>query len=145
MSHSCIVSCQSETNTHCTRSSNIGNITARQSVTSLLLWYLNVYHHVHKSPHLSVLKFKPQLSMIPFWANTSLKSLRPSSLFPACLLQPLTPTNSNSSLSTMPSHHFLCFHTYFVLWRFPTRKLFGILSSFICCDICSNFNIIYNT
>jgi len=59
MSHSCIVSCQFETNTHCTRSSNIGNITARQAVSQSHLscydtsMFINMFTKVHISQSLN--------------------------------------------------------------------------------------------
>jgi hypothetical protein len=47
------VSCQFETNPHCTRSSNISNITASQSVTCLLYdtsMFITVFTKAYRSP-----------------------------------------------------------------------------------------------
>lgn len=68
--------------------------------------------------------------MIPFWVKASLKSCLHSSLFPACLLQPHTPSICNASLWTTSSHLFLGFPTD--RWPSINKFIVTVNSKFWC-------------
>ena len=67
----------------------------------------------------------------PFRALASLTIRLHSSLFSALLLHPLIPSSRNTSLWTTPAHLVLGRPTGLVVWKFPFKTFFGILSSSI--------------
>ena len=67
----------------------------------------------------------------PFRALASLTRRRHSSLFVALLLHPLVPSSCSTSLWTTSAHLVLGLPTGLVVWNFPFRTFFGILSSSI--------------
>ena len=67
----------------------------------------------------------------PFQALASLIRRLHSSLFSALLLQPLIPSSCNASLWTTSAHLVLGLPTGLVVWKFPFKTFFGILSSSI--------------
>ena len=67
----------------------------------------------------------------PFWALASLTRRFHSSLFVALLLHPLVPSSCSASLWTTSAHLVLALPTGLVVWKFPFRIFFGILSSSI--------------
>ena len=67
----------------------------------------------------------------PFQALASLISRLHSSLCTALLLHPVIPGSCNASLWTTSAHLVLGFPTGLVVWKFPFRTFFEILSSSI--------------
>jgi len=67
----------------------------------------------------------------PFQALASLIRRLHSSQFAALLLHPLIPSSCNASLWTTSAHLVLGLPTSLVVWKFPFRTFFGILSSSI--------------
>jgi len=65
----------------------------------------------------------------PFRALASLTRRLHSSLFAALLLHPLIPSSFSASLWTTSAHLVLGLPTGLVVWKFPFRTFFGILSS----------------
>jgi len=65
----------------------------------------------------------------PFQALASLISRLHSSLCTALLLHPVIPGSCNASLWTTSAHLVLGFPTGLVVWKFPFRTFFEILSS----------------
>ena len=67
----------------------------------------------------------------PFRALASLTRRLHSSLFVAVLLHPLVPSRCSASLWTTSAYLVLGLPTGLVVWKFPFRTFFGILSSSI--------------
>jgi hypothetical protein len=67
----------------------------------------------------------------PFRAFASLIRCPHSSLFAALLLHPLIPSSCSASLWTTSAHLLLGLPTGLVVWKFPFRIFFWILSSYI--------------
>jgi len=67
----------------------------------------------------------------PFRALASLIRRLHLSLFAALLLHPLVPSSCSASLWTTSAHLVLGLTTGLVVWKFPFRTFFGILSSYI--------------
>ena len=92
-----------------------------------ILLFLVFFHRTHPSIHL--------WRYSSFWALASLirclhRCLH-SSLFAALLLYPLIPSSCSTSLWTTSAHLVLGLPTGLVVWKFPFRTFFGILSSSI--------------
>ena len=67
----------------------------------------------------------------PFRALASLVRRLHSSLFASLLLHPLIPSSCSASLWTTSAHLVLGLPTGRVVWKFPFRTFFGIISSSI--------------
>jgi len=85
-------------------------------------------------PHIQWVRTDPSIHpwrYSPFRALASLITCLHSSLFAALLLHPLIPSSCGASLWTTSAHLVLGLPTGLVVWKFPFRTFFGILSSSI--------------
>jgi len=78
----------------------------------------------------------------PFRALASLIRRLHSSLFAALLLHPLIPSSCSASIWTTSAHLVLGLPTGLVVWKFPFRTFFGILSSSILIIWCAHCSLL---